>query len=404
LTRLQELPDAEITVVTSEASQREISAEVERVCPTAKVVVQQGDGQSGAVFSALQDISQGEVLIVNMNDVFEDTLLSAFVQQRSDLLKLKRHMLTGYRVDNYFPGGYLSINDAGNVEDVKEKPGAGNEPSDYVRIVFDYFWDVAELKSALASAASSKDDVYEVALSGMMRSGQVFQMLPYEGKWQTLKYPWHLLEMMEYFLSTIAVPQISAEAVVDENATIKGNVIIEAGVKVMTGAVINGPAYIGKNTVVGNNALIRNSMVGENCVIGFATEVARSYLRDAVWCHMNYLGDSIVDSNVSFGSTTVTANLRLDEGEIPVGIKGERISSGRQKLGAIIGANCRFGVGVNIMPGVKVGAGSAIAPGIVLAQDVENESYVNGVWSIEVKKNRLDLGTIDRDKFKSIIK
>src|SRR5690554_4561797 len=38
--------------------------------------------------------------------------------------------LAGYRVSEYFPGGYLMLGEDGQITDIIEKPGAGNEPSD----------------------------------------------------------------------------------------------------------------------------------------------------------------------------------------------------------------------------------------------------------------------------------
>ena len=78
---------------------------------------------------------------------------------------------------------------------------------------------------------------------------------------------------------------------------------------------IKGPAHIGENSIIANNSLVRGSMVGRDCVVGFTTEVTRSYLNKEVWMHSNYIGDSIIDSNVSFGAGSVTGNLRFDEAE-----------------------------------------------------------------------------------------
>ncbi|MCD6263791.1 hypothetical protein J7L60_05230 [Candidatus Bathyarchaeota archaeon] len=51
-------------------------------------------------------------------------------------------------------------------------------------------------------------------------------------------------------------------------------------------------------------------------------------------------------------------------------IKGRRIDSGRRKLGTFMGDDAQTGINVSLMPGVKVGPGSWIAPGLTVYEDV----------------------------------
>jgi bifunctional UDP-N-acetylglucosamine pyrophosphorylase/glucosamine-1-phosphate N-acetyltransferase len=393
----------EFIVIGNPENKPAIEAEITKLGIKAKVMVQVGEGQSGAVNTALAEVNmEGDLLVVNMNDVFEDSLLEKFNTLLPELRSEKQNMLTGYKVSKYFPGGYL-VHENGFVSKVVEKPGAGNEPSDYVRLVFDYFHSKQELLANLKKASSSKDDVYETALTNMMGSGSKFRMLDYEGAWFTLKYPWHVLAMMEYFLGTIKGQTIADDVEVPDTARINGDVIIESGVKIFDGAVVNGPVYIGKNCILGNNALVRGSNLGDNCVVGFSSEVARSYFKSNVWLHMNYAGDSIIDNNVSFGSTAITANFRLDEANISVTVKGEKIDTGLTKLGNIIGPNVRIGVGTKLMPGVKIGAGSFIGSGLTLAQDVEANKFVDGKTELVVKDNKVDITSKSREHIKQNI-
>jgi acetyltransferase-like isoleucine patch superfamily enzyme len=52
------------------------------------------------------------------------------------------------------------------------------------------------------------------------------------------------------------------------------------------------------------------------------------------------------------------------------------VDSGRDKLGAIIGADAFLGVDVMTMPGVKIGAGAQIGPGTHVHHDVRNGQRV----------------------------
>jgi len=51
-------------------------------------------------------------------------------------------------------------------------------------------------------------------------------------------------------------------------------------------------------------------------------------------------------------------------------VKGERLNSGRKKLGVIMGDNVQTGINVNINPGVVIGSDSWITPGATVQQDV----------------------------------
>lgn len=398
----------DVYVVVTPSEEAEMRQAITAVYEQAVVIPQVGEGQAGAVSTALAEMKKKnmateDVLFVNSNDFFDDKFYETVIAETQKLKAQSRCGLVGYKVSEYFPGGYLVV-EGGFVKDVKEKPGAGNEPSDYVRLVVDYFYSREVLEKFISQARSAKDDVYEVALADMMQAGEEFFMIEYDGVWATIKYPWHVFKVMQFMLSKITEPKISPEAFVHPHAVINGNVVIEAGAKIFAGACVNGPAYIGAGSVIGNGALVRDSIVGAGSVIGFGSEVARSYLADKVWLHMNYVGDSIIDTNVSFGSGAVTANLRLDEAEISVNVKGEKVPTGLNKLGAIIGSDVRLGVGAKTMPGVKIGSGSSVAPGVILGEDLAEKSYVSYTresQELRVVANKVNIADIDREKLKA---
>ena len=194
--------------------------------------------------------------------------------------------------------------------------------------------------------------------------------------------------------------KIAETAKISANAIINGEVIIGDNVKIFDGAVINGPAYIGDNSVVATNSLVRESDVSKNCVIGFSTEIARSFLSNEVWTHSNYIGDSIIGNNVSFGAGSLTGNLRLDEKNIMVDYDGNKYDSQTNKFGAVIGDDVRIGVNTSIMPGIKIGSGSFIGAGIVVPKNIENNSYVRASWELKISENKESAAVNDRENFK----
>jgi len=91
---------------------------------------------------------------------------------------------------------------------------------------------------------------------------------------------------------------------------------------------------------------------------------------------MNYIGDSIISGNCLFGAGTVTANFRFDEENVQVRIGDKRIDSGTNKLGAIIGDNCKTGINSCLEPGVKIGPQSMVGPNVDLQDDLEPRKII----------------------------
>ncbi len=87
--------------------------------------------------------------------------------------------------------------------------------------------------------------------------------------------------------------------------------------------------------------------------------------------HLSYVGDSVIGSKCNFGAGTKVANLRLDEKAVPVIIKGQRVDSGRRKLGCIMGDGVHTGIGSLINVGTVVHAGALIGPGELVKGEVK---------------------------------
>lgn len=356
-------------------------------------VVEQEDldmGMCGAVMSAKNLLGDAPVLIFSSNDIVED---NAFVLMNEAVGSAAADSyILGKKVDSYFPGGYLEIDGDGFIQNIVEKPGAGNEPSDMVNLVVHYHKNASKLVEYLEKVSSSQDDLYEVALAAMMKDGVKFKAVKYDGFWQPIKFPWHVQKVFN-FLFDNAEKGISSSAKISENAVINGDVIIADGVKIFDGAVVNGPVYIGENSVIATNVLVRDSHVGKDCVIGFSTELARSFLGNDVWTHSNYIGDSVIGNNVSFGAGSITGNLRLDEGNIG--------DSGQNKLGLITGDDIRVAVNTSFMPGVKLGSGTFVGAGIVISEDIPEKSFVRGSFELKISENKCEAKISNRENLKN---
>ena len=360
-----------------------------------KIVEQKNldDGMAGAILSVEKYVKNNDMLIVSAQDVVEAEAYQSLIQASRNYKNMDG-FLVGKNVSSYFPGGYLKVKKNGLITGIVEKPGAGKEPGKMINLVIHYHRNTQNLFEALRKVKPHRDDWYETALDFLIKKNAKIKVVPYSGFWQAIKYPWHVLSVMDYFLEHVEdiFPhgRIGGRpAEVAASATIRGkNIYFEDGVRILDNAVIVGPAYIGKNTVIATNALVRESHIGDNCVIGFGSEIARSYLGNSVWTHTNYIGDSIIGNDVSFGSGTVTANLRLDEGTIRTLVQNEKIDTGLLKFGLVTGDHIRCGVNASFMPGIKVGHNCFIGGGITVNKDIPDNQYVYGKFELMMKENR----------------
>lgn len=197
-----------------------------------------------------------------------------------------------------------------------------------------------------------------------------------------LKYPWQLLDVASSLLRHLS-PFIHPDARVSNAAVIEGPVYIDRDVIVSRGAKIVGPAYIGCGAFVGDGALVRRSVIEDECVVGAYMEVARSILERGVTTHSGYIGDSILSEGTHTGAGFITANVRLDEGEIHVFVPVERrrVATGRRKLGVITGERANFGIHSGTMPGVLVGKRAVIGPGTLVFRNVPDGVRIFSFYS-----------------------
>jgi bifunctional UDP-N-acetylglucosamine pyrophosphorylase/glucosamine-1-phosphate N-acetyltransferase len=211
----------------------------------------------------------------------------------------------------------------------------------------------------------------------LYNSGRPLKILPIdESMWLDIGRPWDVLEANRRAISMTSERKILGE--VDDGVIIKGPVYIAKTARIKGHTYIEGPAYIDEEAEIGPGAYIRPyTYIGRGSRIGFSVEIKASVIFEkAKIPHLSYVGDSVVCEEINFGAGTLVANLRFDEQPVKVWVRGERISSGRVKLGAFIGGHVKTGINTSILPGVKIGAYSIIYPGVVVSKDVDYGSVV----------------------------
>lgn len=161
--------------------------------------------------------------------------------------------------------------------------------------------------------------------------------------------PWQVTAQLPSILERLMASHSESNFRSYNGAWIHNTATIEAGAVVKAPAVISDGCFIAATAYVrGGVFLDRGVVVGPGCEVKSTVIMARSTL-----AHFNFVGDSIVGSDVNFEAGAVVANHyneRRDK-EIRIYIRGEEIRSTVDKFGALIGDHCRIGANAVLSPG-----------------------------------------------------
>ena len=332
------------------------------------VIKDQGEplGTGHALSVAVSEVSSSEFIVIYA-DVFFD------YSDLRRLAELRGNVVCAYRVSDPSRYGVL-ISEGGRLKNIIEKPA--EPPSNLINAgIYKFDKSIARYLMELKPSPRGEYELTD-AIKDMCPHVEVKVIeLNY---WADIGRPWKLLEVHKYLLDKLSRTEINGE--VEANVTIKGNVHVGEGTEICSGTYIKGPVWIGNNAVIGPNAYLRPyTVILDNAKVGFNVEVKESLVMEGVHVsHQAYVGDSIICEHSNLGAGTILANLRFDESEVKVFVKGRRESSGRKKLGAIIGGYVKTGVNVSVFPGVKIGAYSWIYPGVAVKRDVPPCTIVKG--------------------------
>jgi len=299
-------------------------------------------GTASAVYAAKDFIDDEFILLYG--DVFFDGSINELTNTPNSMAVVQVGDVSRY--------GEVIFRD-GKLVNIKEKSGSG---SGFVNAGI-YHFDPTILDFIEKTEESNRGE-FELTDSIMMlnRSEKV-RVVPVNGYWNDIGYPWDYIDANMYMLNKIG---FSA----GENTEIWSN------------ATIRKPVVIGSDCKI-KNCVIEKSIVGDGCVIGEFSIVKRSIVMNKSKVpHLNYVADSVIAEGCNLGAGTKIANLRFDDANVKVTIKGKRIDSGRRKLGAFIGYNVKTGINVSIYPGVKIGSDSWIEAEVLVKKDVEKTSFI----------------------------
>jgi NDP-sugar pyrophosphorylase family protein len=160
--------------------------------------------------------------------------------------------------------------------------------------------------------------------------------------------PWHITKN----LSNILLELISA---LDHNYNVQDGVAIHKTTIVENGAILKAPILIGEKSFIGANAYLRGGVyLGNASKVGPCSEIKSSILfNNTTIAHFNFIGDSILGSNVNFEAGSLTANYyneRIDK-QISVLYDSGIIETNSEKFGALVGDNSKIGANAVLSPG-----------------------------------------------------
>jgi bifunctional UDP-N-acetylglucosamine pyrophosphorylase / glucosamine-1-phosphate N-acetyltransferase len=151
---------------------------------------------------------------------------------------------------------------------------------------------------------------------------------------------------------------LNSDYVVRENVAIHRSAVVEEHV------IIKGPAIISAACFIGAHAYIRGGVfLDEKVSIGPGCEVKSSLIfSGSALAHFNFVGDSIVGSDVNMEAGAVIANHfneRQDK-TIAVLVDGKRVITNVSKFGALVGDHTRIGANAVLTPGTILNAHTVI--------------------------------------------
>jgi NDP-sugar pyrophosphorylase family protein len=169
--------------------------------------------------------------------------------------------------------------------------------------------------------------------------------------------PWEVTKNLSAILNNL-ISQLDVNYTISEGVAIHKSAIIERGV------VLKSPIIICAHCFVGANAYLRGGVyLGESVTVGPGCEIKTSIISaKSSIAHFNFIGDSIVGSDVNFEAGAITANHHNDKPDkrIYAHHNAQTIDTGVDKFGSLIGDHSKIGANAVLSPGTILPANSIV--------------------------------------------
>jgi bifunctional UDP-N-acetylglucosamine pyrophosphorylase/glucosamine-1-phosphate N-acetyltransferase len=284
--------------------------------------------------------------------------------------------------------GIIELDEEKKVKRIVEKPAAGKAPSNLANAgvyVFsrEVFNKIKQTKASVRNEWELTDAVTLLAKEGKT----VLAAEISKDDWFDVGRPWDLLDANNWALKRMEHQLLGT---IEQGAHLIGPVSVAESARIRSGAYIEGPCFIDGECDVGPNCYIRaGTSLGRNVRVGNACEIKNSIIMDYTHVgHLSYVGDSILGEKCNLGAGTVTANYRLDAGEIKMMVKDQLVDTGRRKLGVVLGDNVKTGIKSLFMPGIKVGVNSWVGPNFMVERDLPANSVAFLKQNCEIQEKK----------------
>ena len=333
--------------------------------------------------NSVHDMIDEEFIVLNGDIIVDPELIVDLIVKYESEEASSILMLTEVEDPSSF--GVVEIeNDI--IKNIVEKPAPGEAPSNLINAGI-YLFDKT-IFDAIDKTEKSKRGEYEItdSLKIQMGENKTVRGLKSDHKWIDVGRPWELLNVNEHFISEM---EENIQGEIEEGVTIHGKVILGKDSIIRSGTYILGPVFIGEGCDIGPNSYLRKyTYLGNNVNVGNAVEIKNSIIMDGTNVnHLSYVGDSVIGANCNVAAGTNIANLRFDNKNVKMKIKGEKFDCGVRKLGAVFGDNVKTGINSSFNPGVKVGMNSAVGSGTIIYEDIPSNTLVLVKQEYKIIKN-----------------
>lgn len=201
---------------------------------------------------------------------------------------------------------------------------------------------------------------------------------------ELVRFPWHLVEHNPAAIAEDLADHGGIEGEVHPSAALlePGRIAVARGARVDALAVLDargGPIAIGPDAVV-----LPHTVVTGPCVVGRGTQLLGGFVGNStfgpecriagevdacVWQghankrHHGFVGHSVIGDWVNLGALTTTSDLKNNYGEVRVWVGDRELPSGSSKVGSILGAHVKTGIGTLLPTGASVGVGANLFGG-----------------------------------------
>lgn len=335
--QIKEIVD-EIIIVTGymgEKIEEYVSANYKGI----KFVKQKQQKGTGDALLCVEDLIKDEFVVMNGDDLYSG--FDIWQCMKNNYCALAKEEKEKYR-----RFGVFILND-GYIVDAVEKP---KEPISILASTGLFVLDKKIFEHIKKLPKPDFGEYYLIdAVKALAKENKVY-CEKVKDYWCPIGYPWDLLNANKTLLDRLEPANYGK---IHDTSKVYDKLFLGEGSEIRDFCVIEGPVIIGDNCKIGPFAHIRPySVVGDNCIIGEYTILKNAIIFENTGiAHRNYIGDSIIGSNVNFGVGADATNLKLNRKEVGAVIEFDYIKTGLKKFGAIVGDGAQIGGHVKLNPG-----------------------------------------------------